>query len=76
MNPDHFQTELSSSPFGQLPDLSGFEPIEGVVDSPKVKQNKSFDVQKETPLSFPTRKEELLQIFNEPNHNSVGLTCR
>ena len=71
MNLPNLQTEFSSSHYGQLPNLSCFNPIEVVVESLNVKSNKSVDISKETQLSFPAKREELLQISNEPNPNKA-----
>ena len=54
--------------YGQLPDINLSEPVEAIVDSPNVKFNKTVDVKKETPSLFPTKREELLQIYDEPDH--------
>ena len=51
MNFDSSKTELSSQ-YGQLLDISCFEPVDVVIDSPNVKLNKPVNVQKETQLSF------------------------
>ena len=63
--------ELLFPSYGQLPDGDLFEPIEVVIDSANVEINKKLSVQEETQLSLPAKREELLQLFNEPNHSNI-----
>ena len=67
INLPNLQLGCSSSPYGQLPDFSCFDPIEVVVELPNVKTNLSIFLKS---LSS-AKKEELFQPSNEPNHNEL-----